>query len=144
MDRLGSTEAAQWDPGRRYSVVRDGAGLPALAADLQHHRRREKREEQPGSASMSPERCRGFSRACHFHGLGRPHSSTWTPDGGRGAQVSASSILRQTVPREFLPLVPIDGFKPPSYSSRTKIATTSFSLSLEIVKSSRGSVSYFT
>lgn len=101
-NRFGSTKAAQQDLGRRYSLVRDGARLSTFAADLEHHRRREKREKQPGSASMPSEGYRGLVRPCRdLHGLGRPHSSAWASDGGRGAQVSAGSVLRQTVSREY-------------------------------------------
>lgn len=106
--RLGSAETSQRDPGRRHSVLRDGPGLPAIAADLQHHRRCEEREDQPEPASMSPEGDHGHFRARNLHGLGRPHSPAGPSDGGRGAEVSPGSVLREAVSREYRN--PIDFF----------------------------------
>lgn len=105
--RLGPAETSQRHPRRRHSVLRDGPGLSAIAADLQHHRRCEEREDQP-QPSMSPEREQRHFRARNLHGLGRPHSPAWPSDGGRGAEMSAGTVLREAVSREYRN--PIDFF----------------------------------
>lgn len=107
--RLGFPNATQWNPRRRYSVLRDGVGLSTFATDLEYHRRREERQEQSEPASMSSKEYHGFVRARDVHGLGRPHSSTRASDGGRSAQVSTGSILRQTVSRELFASISFSG-----------------------------------